>query len=112
MSVLIKGMKMPENCLNCPMQFGGWCYVAPAEIDERVAPTVDEAWEQGKPDWCPLVEVPEKHGRLIDSEEFKNILTLGVVTAQMLGSEENTCSDIQFMKEILDEVPTVIEAEE
>lgn len=56
--IAIKGFEMPENCLRCPMQFGGWCYVSPPEVDERVAPTVDEAWEQGKPDWCPLVEVP------------------------------------------------------
>ena len=57
--IAIKGFEMPENCLRCPMQFGGWCYVSPPEVDERVAPTVDEAWEQGKPDWCPLVDVPD-----------------------------------------------------
>lgn len=57
--IAIKDFKMPENCLKCPMQFGGWCYVSPPEVDERVAPTVDEAWEQGKPDWCPLIDVPE-----------------------------------------------------
>lgn len=56
MSVLIKGMKMSEKCIKCPMQFGGWCFVAPPEIDERVAPTVDEAAEQGRPKWCPLFE--------------------------------------------------------
>lgn len=67
MSILIKGMRMPENCIECPMQFGGMCYVMPAEVDEsRVAPTVEEALEQGKPDWCPLVEIPEPHGDLID----------------------------------------------
>lgn len=60
--IAIKDFKMPENCLKCPMQFGGWCYVSPPEVDERVAPTVDEAWEQGKPDWCPLVDVPDEMG--------------------------------------------------
>ena len=68
MSVVVKGMRMPENCIKCPMQFGGWCYVAPPEIDERVAPTVDEAWEQGKPEWCPLIALPDKHGRLVDAD--------------------------------------------
>ena len=49
---------MPDNCLKCPMQFGGMCYIQPAWVDEaRVAPTVEEAWEQGKPKWCPLFEV-------------------------------------------------------
>ena len=69
MSILIKGMRMPENCIKCPMQSGGMCYVMPAEVDEsRVAPTVEEALKQGKPDWCPLVEIPEPHGRLIDAD--------------------------------------------
>ena len=40
-----------------------------AEVDEsRVAPTVEEAWKQGKPDWCPVVEIPEPHGDLIDMD--------------------------------------------
>lgn len=72
MGVYVRYMKMPESCLKCPMQFGGWCYVSPQEIDERVAPTVDEAAEQGKPEWCPLVEVPEPHGDLIDRNEVRN----------------------------------------
>ena len=58
MSVIVRGMKMPENCLRCPMQFGGMCYVQPEWVDDaRVAPTVDEAAEQGRPKWCPLFEV-------------------------------------------------------
>ena len=71
MSVVVKGMRMPENCIACPMQFGGWCYAALPEIDERVAPTVDEAVEQGKPDWCPLVDLG-KHGDLIDRGKFQH----------------------------------------
>ena len=70
MSVVVKGMRIPENCIRCPMQFGGWCYVAPSEIDERVAPTVDEAVEKGKPEWCPLVDLG-KHGKLIDADALE-----------------------------------------
>lgn len=70
MSVVVKWMRMPENCIKCPLQFGGWCYVAPPEIDERVAPTVDEAVEQGKPEWCPLVDLG-KHGKLIDADALE-----------------------------------------
>ena len=67
MSVLIKGYKMPKNCLECPLQYGGWCNVSPPDIDERVAPTTDEA-AQGRAEWCPLIEVsadvaPVVHGR-------------------------------------------------
>ena len=70
MSIVVRGMEMPENCLKCPMQFGGWCFVAPPEIDERVAPTVDEAVEKGKPEWCPLVDLG-KHGDLIDRDTLE-----------------------------------------
>ena len=60
MSVLVKGMKMPETCIECPMQFGGFCYVQPSDIDEaRVFPTVDECWEKKKPTWCPLEEAED-----------------------------------------------------
>ena len=58
MSLLIKGMKMPESCIQCFAQMGGWCYVAPPEIDEKVAATVEKAAEQGRPEWCPLIELP------------------------------------------------------
>lgn len=61
MSVLVKGMKMPETCIECPMQFGGFCGVTPADVDEdRVFPTVDECWEKKKPIWCPLEEVKDE----------------------------------------------------
>lgn len=55
--IAIKGFQMPKDCINCVMQYGGWCGVAPPEVDERVAETVDEAWQQKRPQWCPLIEV-------------------------------------------------------
>ena len=97
MSVLNKGMKMPENCIKCPMQFGGMCYVMPAEVDEsRVASTVEEALKQGKPDWCPLIEISEPHGDLIDRDALRI-------------AELDTLIMIRYK---LAYAPTVIEAEE
>lgn len=73
MSILIKGMEMPMNCIVCPMQFGGMCYVQPPEIDEpRVAPTVDQCVSRAS--WCPLIEIPDGHGRLIDADALKKDL--------------------------------------
>ena len=105
MGIYIKGMKMPENCIKCPMQFGGMCYVMPAEVDEgRVAPTVEEAWKQGKPDWCPLVEIPESHGDLIDRDALLDMVR-----------DVNTdyyCEVLGVTVEDIDSVPTVIERSE
>lgn len=53
MSVLIKGMKMPMGCYECPFEVWGKCMF----INYNVSGT--------EPKSCPLVEVPTPHGRLI-----------------------------------------------
>ena len=103
-SIIVKGMQIPENCIKCPLQFGGWCYVAPPEIDERVAPTVDEAVEQGKPEWCPLVDLG-KHGDLIDRDELKKEFPKDADWEYPVNTNEYVC-------EMIDKAKTVIEAEE
>ena len=58
MSVLIKGMKMPEDCFSCPLKEEGFCNITNAyagRINERNSD-------------CPLVELPEHHGRIIDAD--------------------------------------------
>ena len=66
MSVLIRGMKMPQNCSECKLlcneNFIIWCCLTDRE----------DVFLDATPDWCPLVELPEKHGRLIfdDGEEY------------------------------------------
>ena len=74
MGIYIRGMEPPETCLECPIQFAGFCYANPPKGEARVAKTVNEVWEQGKPDWCPLIEVKEPHGDLADVSEVKKCL--------------------------------------
>lgn len=62
MSVLIKGMQMPENYKECPFSdHEGWCLI-PGSWQERY---------HCPGDYCPLVEIPKKHGDLIDKDELK-----------------------------------------
>ena len=67
MSVLIKGMGMPESCEDCSAQIidptGGasGCAVNHSIILRKRG--------ERRPAECPLVEVP-KHGRLIDADEL------------------------------------------
>lgn len=75
MSVLIKGMEMPEGCPFCPLshwtrgtdEFAG-CNIVPGK---RYAMLNDIAFAvslaKSRPDWCPLIEV-QPHGRLIDAD--------------------------------------------
>lgn len=69
MSVLIKGMRIPEDCFSCLLKEEGFCNITNAyavEINERNSD-------------CPLVEIPETHGRLIDADKLKN--TFDIVPA-------------------------------
>lgn len=61
MSVLIKGMEMPKNCLTCPCSDSeyGECVIDP----EKRCP---EDYKQ-RAEWCLLVPVPP-HGRCIDAD--------------------------------------------
>ena len=63
MAILIKELALPNNCHMCFMGFGGFCAVCPAEEDGICPP-------QGRPSWCPLIEVPQKHGDLIDRDQL------------------------------------------
>ena len=58
MSILIKGMEMPTDCIFCPMFHGAWTICAGLNKTTSV---------KGRPDDCPLVPVPP-HGRLIDAD--------------------------------------------
>ena len=69
MSVIVKGMKFPENCLKCDLR--GY----DANAGEEYCPFTQIACLNiGRQDTCPLVELPEKHGRLFDSDEVKRVL--------------------------------------
>ena len=70
MSVVIKGMKLPKNCLLCPCCVGegigaGRQHYCQAIDDE---PCVSETY---RPKNCPLVEIRAPHGRLIDADELQ-----------------------------------------
>ena len=79
MSILVKGMKMPKDCPQCLLsswspitnEFLG-CFAVPgkryAMLDKEYAKSSE------RPDWCPLVELSEKHGRLIEEKEIRTVM--------------------------------------
>lgn len=92
MSVYIKGMTMPKNCINCPLTVGAYdCGVT----GENVIDFLDK-----KPPNCPLVELPP-HGRLIDADALKWIE----------GKDEQGRPVFLLLKCQCDEIPTIIEAD-
>ena len=71
MSVVVKGMKMPEKCRVCPFAESippgrTRCLLTCRLLSENYEAPAPERNEH-----CPLVTLPDKHGDLIDRDAFK-----------------------------------------
>lgn len=64
MSIIVRGMEIPKDCRECLMQVyhstsgKTWCKPADRLLAEDFKPIPFD----GRPEWCPLIELPEKHG--------------------------------------------------
>ena len=71
MGLYIKNLKMSEHCMDCPFMVSrdnDDCILQSDEANENF-----ESWEQMKAG-CPLIEVPEPHGRLGDLDALMLII--------------------------------------
>lgn len=106
MSVLIKGAKMPRLCRECACvqpSFSGTGYFCAA--DELLVR--DVILNDVPPDWCPLVEVPTPHGRLIDADRLDAVVLELIKSGFVI-----TRSEYKRIASVLFEFSTIIEAEE
>lgn len=62
--------EIPNCCGRCPCFHAEklmYCQAVKADKNKRIyAP-----YGEGRPDWCPLVEVKTPHGRLIDADKLE-----------------------------------------
>ena len=118
MSVLVRGMKMPNHCGECGIE---WC--------ERWKTLIVAGMPSAKarPSDCPLVPVPP-HGRLIDADAFEEpfveqIKSYDEWISKMLDAEDYGATNLILKAERdrailatlvtkMKDTPTVIEAEE
>jgi hypothetical protein len=105
MSIIIKGEPMPEACAFCPCFRddsidGVHAYQCKATFI-TYGKEDDCIWNT-RPNWCPLVELPEKHGRLIDADELKTAFPR---------CDNNMDIKIASVRATINHMPTIIEAE-
>ena len=93
MSVLIKGMEMPENCRECRFGYDGKCF----------AEQPFHRFFVGDTHKCPLIELPP-HGRLIDADAL--LKTNNPIGKMMVFGGEYVYSQSE-----IETAPTIIEAE-
>ena len=96
MSILIKGMEMPQNCLSCPLQGG--------TADCRLTQKTYNWGLNERPSDCPLVPVPP-HGRLIDADALELASGFNTSTEYGLGRSDQ-------LQAIKHNAPTIIPASE
>ena len=107
MSVIIKGMKMPKSCKDCPCREypkfsfeSNWCCLNQKTIsDVRVI----------SPN-CPLVEIPTPHGRLIDAGEIKEYAEWHCQRF-IEGDHAEVGLTVDQINSFVRNAPTIIEAE-
>ena len=111
MSILIKGMEMPECCSKCDLR------VIAIGLDFQCAisgETVDDYYSSRHPK-CPIVKVPTPHGRLIDADKAAHSILM--MSSHPCGcSIENVKDVVEWLKFINGDgnnfaFPTIIEAE-
>ena len=105
MSVVVKGMKMPENCGKCP-------FLIEEDIDFDICRQcgagksgyIYEKDIDGFPSDCPLIALPDKHGRLGDLDA----LIIDLMNRVLEGIQTDDWAEIQ---QTVMEQPTIVEAE-
>ena len=89
---------MPEDCFSCPLKEEGFCNITNAYAGQIYERDSD----------CPLIELPEHHGRLIDADEFKEHIYTCATNGRLL---HTIFSDVAEFMEAVDDVTTIVEAE-
>lgn len=109
--VIIRGMEMPATCWNCKLKVGfSACGLVTDHKDGGFFYRVHEG--NSRPDWCPILPLPEGHGRLGDLDKIN--ASLGA----MMEIEDNH-NDAPYswshayteMQSILDDATTIVPAE-
>lgn len=94
--VIIRGMEMPATCWNCKLKVGfSACGLVTDHKDGGFFYRVHEG--NSRPDWCPILPLPEGHGRLIDADALLEKL---MKTSRYFG-----------LKFDIDDAPTIVPAE-
>ena len=104
MSVVVNGMRIPENCWECVKTdlniavsvFGGMC-----PFCEKIR--TDHDMQTGRHPECPLGAMPDKHGRLVDADELKTAFPC---------CDNNMSIKIASVRATINRMDTIVEAED
>jgi len=116
-------LEMPPDCPMCPFaHYDMFNTFRGCDITRgkrwAVKNDKDYAESSTRPDWCPLIEVPEPHGRLIDADALHKLFEDQWHYLQVLDWNENPTAEAMqsginwCINTMHDDAPTVIPASE
>ena len=101
--------EIPNRCGRCPCfhaEHPMYCQAVKADKNKRIyAP-----YGEGRPDWCPLIEVPTPHGRLIDADFEEQHYTSMTTNPTPDVTEQDKHNSLVIVR-ALQMAKTIIEAE-
>ena len=101
MGIYIKGMEMPKNCMDCPMNYDSIDCTLVFDISLRDKDN-EFMYEDKRHPNCPLIELPP-HGRLIDANALKD---------KWIWGDTDRLGHTEVVEVIdIDDAPTIIESE-
>ena len=105
MSLLIRGWHMPESCRAC--QFSGLGGVINELSVCMLTGRSQSLLSPNRLSSCPLVEVPEEHGRLIDGDALNDMIDRSYpMTARL-----DVHNGYAICQEMIKKLPAIIPAE-
>lgn len=111
MSVLVKGMEMPERCEDCRWINHDNTPNGAAGCELKYLILLRKQGED-RPSWCPLIEIPP-HGRLIDADALAKTIAEHVYpVADYFNSRDYGMFWTGGIEKAINEQSTIIEAEE
>ena len=106
MAILIKGMGMPSKCIRCPVNVYGRCLVN--DDKDVIKATADAVRDKD----CPLIEVPEPHGDLIDANEMFVEFVIEGQRSKRYKLGEKWELNGEEIRSVISRLPTIIPASE
>lgn len=94
------------KCHNCPFRTLDYCGL----LIEHDCVTVNVN-EMTVSKYCPLVEIPTPHGRLIDADEPITKISTMIQEPDYQHEGENWMIGLIMARDVIDDAPTVIKAE-
>jgi len=99
MGIYIKGMEMPKDCIVCPFGWNG------------CNKQHDFVYMGSRPDFCPLIDANEPHGRLGDLDRLEQMFA-DIDNAPYSGFDgTEPFYSAEDAAQIIRLAPTIIEAE-